>query len=785
MINNNKGIQQMKKYNPLYTALLFMLMIFFPVWSMEQSGFQPTEEGNDWMNKSTIFPSSEPSSVKIPLTPPKIEQSNKGKKTESLFSLGKPSEDILKAIVDNKAEYFKQDSNKLIQTIPYVIANVQKDHTHKAYATNALTIMAKMSQCNSYCKSTINTIIKLIKNNEPIDNYIYTILNAYNNTQYPISQREAWMKEWNTKSTPIYDSPEDWVSLPQVSHEKDITPLTPHATKKPETNAWPNTSQDQITYINRQDWDIPTKIYILQLLWWNSQKQQNIPDQIIIQRALKTLNGKIPGLLHNPGKKIQPLLTETLASIPNNAHEELEKFIKEQQADIQEIEQFNQLDIQEIEQFNQLIEAACIELGLNFPPNKEEILNLRHNKNLLDTEGRLNNDTKKKLSLILQFFPPLERKKIKQEGRYVFTLDTYGRTIAEQINKLIENKTANSPEIPYRLSDSNFEYKIQLLAYLKEKLLKNKSDYKQNEFSSLINTIDESLCFTINQFLEQEKATLDQFVEANNKLFYGYTLKKLKKNISNYLDILPEKHTALTSALEKALEKTNNKIEKRFDHFKALASTIEGLQGLLKSDPDNKKTKATIAYYYKRIDDDTNALIEQTKARTPNKLINQYFGESATLLPYKEKVLQAKKASEDEERAKLAQKAFQEEAASKQREQIERQREKEETKKRTPEVLAEMVAKQKATEEKAERARRERIEKEETTRIAEQARQQAEAEAEAEQARIAKIAEEAEQARQQAEDAKRWIPKWVTNGITTIQQNIINFFGYLRSLLPF
>ena len=780
MINNNKGIQQMKKYNPLYTALLFMLMIFFPVWSMEQSGLQPTEEGNDWMNKSMIFPSGETSSVKIPLTPPKIEQSNKGKKTESLFSLEKPSEDILKAIVDNKAEYFKQDSNKLIQTIPYVIANVQKDDTHKAYATNALTIMANMSQCNSYCKSTINTIIKQIKNNEPIDNYIYTILNAYNKTQYPISQQEAWMKEWNTKSTPIYDSPEDWVSLRQVSHEKDISPLTPHAAKKPETNAWPNTSQDQITYINRQDWDIPTKIYILQLLWWNSQKQKNIPDQIIIQRALKTLNGKIPGLLHNPGKKIQPLLTETLASIPNNAHKELKKFIKKQQA-----------DIQEIEQFNQLIEAACIELGLNFPPNKEEILNLRHNKNLLDTEGRLNNDTKKKLSLILQFFPPLERKKIEQEGRYVFTLDTYGRTIAEQINKLIENKTANSPEIPYRLSDSNFEYKIQLLAYLKEKLLKNKSDYKQNEFSSLINTIDESLCFTINQFLEQEKATLDQFVEANNKLFYGYTLKKLKKNISNYLDILPEKHTALTSALEKALEKTNNKIEKRFDHFKALASTIEGLQGLLKSDPDNKKTKATIAYYYKRIDDDTNALIEQTKARTPNKLINQYFGESATLLPYKEKVLQAKKASEDEERAKLAQKAFQEaQAASKQREQIERQREKEETKKRTPEVLAEMVAKQKATEEKAERERRERIVNEKTAKIkaaAEQARQEREtkavekAEKEQREQRISKIG----QAALKAEDAKRWVPKWVTNTITAMQQNAVNFFNYLRSLWPF
>ncbi len=79
-------------------------------------------------------------------------------------------------------------------------------------------------------------------------------------------------------------------------------------------------------------------------------------------------------------------------------------------------------------------------------------------------------------------------------------------------------------------------------------------------------------------------------------------------------------------------------------HFEQLASEIEKLQYLLKSDPENPQIQQMISSYENRIQNDTDVLINQIKTGSillEESLATDYFGDHIVLSPYRSQVIKA------------------------------------------------------------------------------------------------------------------------------------------------
>jgi len=109
---------------------------------------------------------------------------------------------------------------------------------------------------------------------------------------------------------------------------------------------WSNTPQEQIMYLNAKNWNLPTKTYVLQLLWWNTRQAlkivpKNAPDKINIDNhnktvikhmsefghALRDMNQSLPVITHEKDKQPHPKYTFELTKIPKDATPELKKLL--------------------------------------------------------------------------------------------------------------------------------------------------------------------------------------------------------------------------------------------------------------------------------------------------------------------------------------------------------------------------------------------------------------------------------------------------------------------------
>ncbi|HLW72433.1 MAG TPA: hypothetical protein VKR54_00105 [Candidatus Babeliales bacterium] len=107
---------------------------------------------------------------------------------------------------------------------------------------------------------------------------------------------------------------------------------------------WPTTPKEQVLYLNTTKWDIPTKTYILQLLWWNTAKdvmtatgrtaqqkrenqQQIIQQKNILKDALEKIKQTIPASQQNEKFEFIPLFTYQLKRIPKDAAQKLKDLL--------------------------------------------------------------------------------------------------------------------------------------------------------------------------------------------------------------------------------------------------------------------------------------------------------------------------------------------------------------------------------------------------------------------------------------------------------------------------
>jgi hypothetical protein len=113
-------------------------------------------------------------------------------------------------------------------------------------------------------------------------------------------------------------------------------------------NKWPNNPKEQIAYLDTKNWDLPTKTYILQLLWWNTRQNLKIvpknetyfikkkletDNQITTKQmyefgqVLRNMNQFLPTITHEKDKNPYPNFTFVLTKIPKDAAPELKKIL--------------------------------------------------------------------------------------------------------------------------------------------------------------------------------------------------------------------------------------------------------------------------------------------------------------------------------------------------------------------------------------------------------------------------------------------------------------------------
>lgn len=105
--------------------------------------------------------------------------------------------------------------------------------------------------------------------------------------------------------------------------------------KRREIIAWPTTAKEQVEYIERKKWDIPTKTYILQLLFENARKklyQVRIQEQANVRNQMGTFNYALLEIGQNPAaisedKKLRPQFTYQLTKIPKDVAPELKEIL--------------------------------------------------------------------------------------------------------------------------------------------------------------------------------------------------------------------------------------------------------------------------------------------------------------------------------------------------------------------------------------------------------------------------------------------------------------------------
>ena len=102
---------------------------------------------------------------------------------------------------------------------------------------------------------------------------------------------------------------------------------------------WPTTPEKQIEYLRTKEWDIPTKTYILQLLWWNTRQKlstvekKSYEEQSIFQQMrkfgaeLQKIGQPLPSIAHKKGQKQHPQFTFQLTRIPKDIAPELKTIL--------------------------------------------------------------------------------------------------------------------------------------------------------------------------------------------------------------------------------------------------------------------------------------------------------------------------------------------------------------------------------------------------------------------------------------------------------------------------
>lgn len=114
---------------------------------------------------------------------------------------------------------------------------------------------------------------------------------------------------------------------------------TQSMTIESQENIWPTTPKEQIEYLRTKKWDVPTKTYILQLLWWNtrqklstiekkSYEKQNIFKQMHeFGVELQKMDQPLPSITHKKGEKQRPQFNFQLTTIPKDTAPELKTIL--------------------------------------------------------------------------------------------------------------------------------------------------------------------------------------------------------------------------------------------------------------------------------------------------------------------------------------------------------------------------------------------------------------------------------------------------------------------------
>lgn len=498
----------MKYNNPLYGALCSALIAFFPAFGMEEISSFPT-----FGEKSTIFSPDQPLLfAQPPLTQPQ------------LFGETEDEQNFINncRLLPIKLNMLKMAIN---QNKPIDVIEIR---------TNAV-------------KEGLTKLIDFIQGKDPQPTLHIQNLNAIKSALE------------NEKADDIKESIDSW--LKTVEKTCKLTSEQPKKEKISLEN-WPTTPKEQVAYLNITKWDIPTKTYILQLLWWKSKKslfaapqenkQKIIQQMDIFKNALEKIKQTIPTSqtiqLPNEKSEIVPLFTYQLKRIPKDAAPELKEFllnslnaeqkeayekriqletalkseetvIKNYQTQAQE----KKLSLAELPQYNNVLRArqATLQAYLSVLQPHEEKLKETINKSIATVQDRI-------ITVRNQIINKITEENLSQEQK----LQRIAESLKDDpmLNEIIRQtqaqqmKTAIFQRIDQNQPLPNFQYTNILTAADIQEI----ESYLQNKITEKTKFLLELNFFGPSSNASKKKEAAPQIL--NNIVFLATNIQKADKN---------------------------------------------------------------------------------------------------------------------------------------------------------------------------------------------------------------------------------------------------------------
>jgi hypothetical protein len=259
-----KRVKQMNYNNPLYIILLGSLITACPTHSMNESSLNP-----DKMTKGGIWETSSPDSQE----PVDLTQSTIWGTTTT------PSEKQLSQLqniitTETLASSPKIDTSTNTNDQEYIaFKQIHSNLPHELDRLRFTKAPIVLQNLKESITKNISTLISFIEKRD------ISIINPESSERI---KKLTEIKEEITKNIPLYTDMliNQWKNIIEKSCSLTITNI--EKIKSGDTSnfeksslhfdVWPNTPEEQIDYLNKKNWNLNTKTYILQLLWWNTRK---------------------------------------------------------------------------------------------------------------------------------------------------------------------------------------------------------------------------------------------------------------------------------------------------------------------------------------------------------------------------------------------------------------------------------------------------------------------------------------------------------------------------------